>query len=381
LYRKNSRSSAGRSNRAYNAGNQLRDQELRQRFRVYIYATSEYRLCDDKDEDLNDYGSTGNIGYNRNSGKLDIDWTQGLGFHSDGDFCYYGRDAQGKPAIYAESYGGAWTKRVLLTYVGPPIKRVSASQEEAVKAELQAERLRYKWTTAPGKGVQNAQIAAIIRHFDVDLEPGMTGLTSHTTDEAFLLLRNGTVYAGLPVPPGEFDTVRSRQHEPAKWGKWRQVGGRYQVSWEGAPFQALLGHKVLPAPAGLHLNGYYRAVSSSSDALGSSLSIWGVTFGPDGRFRKSTGGSSIIGSPNSPAGAITTTHDENGTFVGGKDFSLSSKSNNPNGNSEGTYALNGYTLTLRYDNGRVARWPFFFVDRSHEELWFENGSLGRHDEK
>lgn len=364
------------------AGNQYHGQELRFRFRLHIFPTGEYRLTDENDRDLKRRffdEEVGTVAYNRSTGQLDAGHAYDLRqWGSEGRvFCYYGRNADNKPAIYAEDNVGYETVTYLV-YAGPPNKRLSESQEEWRKAEAN----RYKWVTQPGKGVPNAQIAAILHHYDVQFHPGGMGLTTQTTDQAYLLLKNGTVYAGLPVPPGEFDVIRSRQNEPAKWGKWRQVGNRYQVSWEGAPYQPLPGSKVLPAPAQLKLNGYYRAASSTSTVMSSSLSIWGVTFDKDGRFRKTSSGSSIIGSPNAIGGVTTTATNENGTSVAGENFAITSKKkNNPLGDREGDYSLNGYTLTLRYDNGRVERLPFFFRGPSRNELWFEGSTLGLSDKE
>ncbi|MBC8102806.1 MAG: hypothetical protein H7Z41_09490, partial [Cytophagales bacterium] len=178
------------------AGNQYRNDELYNRFRVYIYPNGEYRLCDQNDNDVKKRffdEQVGNTSYNRNSGRLAIDWTWGLGFYGDDGFCYYGRDANGKPAIYAEDGTGFSTKRALLTWVAPPTKRPSKSQMAAVKAAAEEEKARFKWVTAPGKGVPSTKIAAVL------LDSKFNGMSMDET--AYLLLKDGSVYADLPVPP------------------------------------------------------------------------------------------------------------------------------------------------------------------------------------
>lgn len=363
------------------AGNQYDGQELRQRFRVYLYPSGEYRLCDQNDKDITKRffdEQVGNYKYNRVSGQLNIDWTQALGAYSDDCWCYYGRDANGKPAIYAEDNVGFSSKHTLLTWVAPPTKRLSKTEETARKAALEEERNRYKWVTKPGKGIPNSKIAAVL------LDTRVNGAQADET--VYLLLKDGTVYADLPVPPDELDVIRSRQKEPDKWGKWRKVGAGYKVSWAGAPYQTLPGRRVSPAPSQVKLAGRWGTGRATNDIITSSYRLWGVTFTKSGRFRKDERG----GSSSSIGFGDTATHtasgyDDEGSFGGGfgPNFAVSSsqKKKNPNGAREGDYSINGYVLTLRYDNGKVKRLPFFFVDPARKGLWFEGASMERDDKK
>jgi hypothetical protein len=357
------------------AGNQYDGEELRQRFRVYLYPSGEYRLCDQNDKDITKRffdEQVGNYKYNRVSGQLNIDWTQALGFYSDDCWCYYGRGADGKPAIYAEDNVGFGSKRTFLTWVAPPTKRVSKSQETERKAAIEAERNRFKWVTKPGKGVPTAKIESVL------LDTRVKGASADET--VYLLLKDGSVYADLPVPPDELDVVRSRQKEPDKWGKWRKAGTIYKVSWRGAPYQNLPGRRVLPASAHVKLNGRWGTGRASNDIITSSYSLWGVTFTKGGRFRKdSRGGSTTSIGFGDSATRTASGYDDEGSFGGGfgPGFAVSSsqKKKNPNGAREGDYSINGYVLTLRYDNGKVARLPFFFVDKARKGLWFEGASM------
>ncbi len=360
------------------AGNQYHDQELRLRLRVYLYPTGEYRICNDKDEDVGDYSGSGNIDYNRNSGKLGLYWGIGLGFHGDGQFCYFGRDQSGKPAIYAEDNVGYET-RTALTWVEPPLKRLSKTQEDEQKAELEAERNRFKWVTAPGRGASNDKIAAVL------LDSKFNGGSADET--VYLLLKDGSVYADLPVPPDTLDVLRSKQKEPDKWGKWRKTAAGYKVSWTGAPYQALPGSPVVPALAQAKLQGRYGTGRfSGMIGMTASSSQWGVTFGKNGRFRKDSHSltTSNFGFGDN-ATQIASGSDDDGSFAGGSGpgfaFSSEQKKKNPNGAREGDYSINGYVLTLRYDNGKVARLPFFFTDGACKGLWFEGASLSLDEDK
>lgn len=364
------------------AGNQFSRGELLRRVRVYLYSSGEYRITDHNDQDFKSrFGSLDGVGqysYNRNSGQLELDSSFDLGndrSDPEEEFCYYGRDAEGKPLIYAEE--GVLERVTTLRYVGPPTKRLSPKGEEAREAAIEAEKKRYKFVTEPGKGVPNANIAAVVHHY--------VGMGTSKTDEAYLLLKDGTVHAGLPVPPDQLDVTRSRQKEPSTWGRWRLKNGKYLVSWDGAPYQALPGTKAAPAPAQLRLAGRYGTGWAENAIIYSSYAIWGVTFNKAGRFIKDRRGGSSSGN-NAPEGsmpAVNSAYDDTGsvTSATGAGFAFaSSRKKNPNGDREGTYSINGYTLTLRYDNGKVARLPFFFSDKARKLLWFEGDTMSL-DEK
>lgn len=151
-----------------------------------------------------------------------------------------------------------------------------AAKAEAVKREAAlAEARRYKHVLAPGKGVKPDQIAGIVH--------------SPRTDDVYLLLRDGTIYHGLPVVPDQMDVALSRRREPRKWGRWRKQQGQYLASWSGAPFKPLLGQLALASPPGLRLQGRWGTGSASGDFIsGSSYRLWGVTFTKGGRLKKTS---------------------------------------------------------------------------------------------
>ena len=262
-------------------------------------------------------------------------------------------------------------ERTVLVYAGQPTKRPSPATVRA----REIEDARFKFVTAPGKGVPDAQIAAVVNDYVVNFD----GMSSNITNEVYLLLKDGTIYNQLPVPPDQFDAANSRQKEPARWGKWRAKAQGYEVSWNGKPYETLPGDKVIPAPAGTKLSGRFGAVRSSSWGFGGSYSYWGASFTPDGRFSKDSRG----GSPTNTAGiegvpTVTTGYDENGSAVVGQAGGVgisSIKKRNPNGDREGDYAVSGYTMTLRFDNGTVARIPFFFRRADRKAILFEGDIL------
>ena len=366
--------------------------QARAKLRLELYAGGEYRLT--KIGGGADYrsGGGGSYSYEVNGGlNFDTALTAGLGtaghYANDEDqFCIVGRDANGAPVIYAANQYPS--RETILRYVGPTDAATSPASLRA-KAKLDdldaLEAAKYKWVTAPGKGVQPAQIAAIINRHDVQIRAGgLAGMVSDITDEVYLLLKDGTARRGLPVAPDDLDIARSRANEPKNWGRWRATKNpnQWQISIGGGAFQTVEADKAAPAPAQLKLGATYTAYSSSSDVFGGSYGQTDLTFTSTGRFVRSSRGGSYgsLGASVGGANTSTTYDDENSTLSAqsgnGLGIEARERKNNPRGDREGNYALSGYTLTLRYDDGRVERLPFlrFFGGSS---VWFEGQRMTR----
>lgn len=323
------------------------------RLRVYLYANGEYRICDGRDEDFDMGGPVvGKIKYTPRYGLLNLGET--LSLYNDNrsphnTYCYYGRNRKGERAIIAQTRGLRDTN-TYLTWVGAPTGRLSKGAEEAPAKALEAKRNRIQTVVAPGKGVPNSQIALVTRYYHwsmttITSNNGFTGIDSsydmvNTTDEAYLLLKDGTVYKNLQIAPDQFDIRASRRKEPSQWGLWKREGGKYHVSFEGAPYQPLPGDKVFPAAPQTRLNGRYGILNSPQEA---------VTFTRAGRFSK-TGPA-----PDADKRADTPTDE--------------SDHNSP-ADRAGTYSISGYAMTLRYDSGKAERIPFFFTNKERTEFWF-----------
>ena len=303
------------------------------------------------------------------------------------DFCFYGRGADGHPFVVASSDRGFSLANTLLRYAGP-IDKPAPEAERQAKAEAEAEAKRYKWVVPPGQGLKPEQIAGILLNQDLHQFYNGSGLSVSMTYDLYLLLNDGTVYNGLPVAPDEMDVSLSRRKEPEKWGHWKRQGTGYLAAWPDAPgqFKPLKGSLVKPGGRGQHLAGHFGAGETSGSLLGSSYRLWGVSFTPDGRFFKDKRGGygSSVTAQNSGMASINSTYDDKGSYTSasGSNFVVGSgRKNLPNGDRSGTYSLDGYTLTLHYDNGQGKRLPFFFKDAKQEEIWFEGATLGRDTEK
>ena len=360
------------------AGNAVysNDGKIGDRFRLYLYASGEFSLCNDKGVEV-EFGAD-DYKYDPITGLLSVGRTFEMNndrFDPDENFCLYGRGADGKPYLHASSYRGYGWRTTILHYAGP-LDRPSPKQLEAQKAAADAEARRYKFVTAPGKGVQTAQIARVLHNQISNLDNGPD------KNEVYLLLKDGTIHDGLPVPPDELDAPLSRRWEPEKWGHWRRQGAQYLASWPDQPnhFEPLKGEIVLPAKTGERLAGRFATGSTSgSTLLGGSWSIWGVKFSPGARFQKDSRGGSSSGTMGQTMNdfSVDTVSDDDGSTTS---FSTPStvgfaKRKKTGGHRGGTYSLSGYTLTLHYDDGRTARLPFFFTSARRDGLYFEGSQM------
>ncbi len=359
----------------------------RNHWRLSLYADGEWRIGDEHDKPPR-YSDTGRYTYDPHTGKMNIDGS----FHLSNDgidpgdaVCVYGRDSAGTPVIVGKD---TITDVVAVLRYAGPAPRLAPNAEARAKAAQEAEAKRYKWVTRPGQGLKDAQIAAVVHNYHAQVYYGGSGLGTTITDEPYLLLRDGTIHDGLPVAPDQMDVSLSRRREPEKWGRWHQSGGRFLVSWDGGaePYKPLPGKTVLPGAPGTRLSGRWGAGESSSSLMGGSYRLFGVTFTPDGRFVKDErgGGGNSQFMQTGGAPAIGTEYDDNGssTAVLGGGFTVAtSRKGSPASHRSGTYAINGWAMTLRYDDGRVERMPFFFADPAYEELYFEGTKMGRDDGK
>lgn len=365
------------------AGNSTFGGKIENRFRLRLFASGEFQMCNGEDKQL-EFGAD-TYRYDPITGKMEVGNLFALNndrFDPNEAFCLYGRGADGKPYIHASENCGFVYRTTVLRYVGPP-DRPSPRQQKAAKAAQEAEAARYKFVTPPGRGVPASQVAGIFHHLSV--RPGMGFSTS---DETYLLLQDGTVHDGLPVPPDELDVSLSRRREPEKWGHWRRQGATVLAAWPDQPnhFAPLRGEMAVPARPGERLSGRYGAGQTSGDFVtGGSYSVWGVMFTPEGRFLKDGYGGSSSGSLGATMSGFSadTMYDDEGSSTSvvspGAVAGVSRKK--PGGHRGGTYSVSGYALTLRYDDGRVARLPFFFESAKRDQICFEGATLALDDGK
>jgi hypothetical protein len=110
---------------------------------------------------------------------------------------------------------------------------------------------------------------------------------------------------------------------------------------------------VRPASGDQRLAGAWTGSSSYQAVFGAgSWSNWGVNIGT---VYNDTGSATSVGGPNFGGGSIAKRADT--------------------GDRAGTYLISGYTLELRYENGKVRRLPFFLSAANNPDIWFEGALL------
>lgn len=236
----------------------------------------------------------------------------------------------------------------------------------------------FRYAVAPGHGLDPAQIHAVLYSWEQVYEIG--GLMLR--EEVYLLLKDGTARKGLPpVPPAEFDAAAERAGDPPRWGRWKAGADGLLVSIGGGAYTAPPGQmRRYPGRPGERLDREFIGASSYEIPGGAgSWSRWGIRFQPDGRFRVwhtgGTGGSVGEGADRVVTGGVW---DDAGSAssVSGPGFGGGSTSRTGTADADlsGTYRIDGWSLELRFDSGRVSR-TFFYTDEARERVWYEDGEM------
>ena len=212
--------------------------------------------------------------------------------------------------------------------------------------------------TAPGKGAKPSSIAVVL------IDSGLDVLVGGFYNDTYILFKDGTAYVNCKIPPNELLVSKSKELQPEKWTKWRKSGSNYQIfNQKKGIWKKLDAIKAIKARNGERLNNKY--ISAGGSQMYGSHRSW-ITFKPNGRFELKN--LSMMSSPDGSIGPSTTTVHKSdksgttgttvisGTNVGG---GVSSKKKDGSKNT-GTYHLNGYTITLKHDNGYEHTELFFF---------------------
>lgn len=203
--------------------------------------------------------------------------------------------------------------------------------------------------TRPGAGPKASQVFGI---YSKMLMRGGVGGSFYQVHVPMIVLKDGTYYEDFDVPLADFDVAAARAARPSAWGKWRKQGSTIQIQnskgvWEKGDF-----YGPLPAAKpGEKLTGLYSTISGGGDtAFGGTtviVSTSDLTFLPDGRFKA-------------------------GRFGGGMTPNVTATSKSE---TDGTYTLDGYTLTLKFRDGHGERKAFAFMDNDGTKDAFHlNGS-------
>lgn len=162
----------------------------------------------------------------------------------------------------------------------------------------------------------------------------------YATWNPYLLYADGSIYSNLATSPDDLDPAASKVAEPKSWGKYTRSGGMgdLAVTWSSGETEAWAKDDwqiATPGKAGQQLNGAWTTISGGGNtAFGGdvvTVSSGYLAFEGD-RFTSERGGGGTTS-------AVTA-------------YASESKA--------GTYAIDGYTLTLKFDDGRVVK-EFFYL--------------------
>jgi hypothetical protein len=208
-----------------------------------------------------------------------------------------------------------------------------------------------------GKGLSSADIRGIVLHSESNY--GVGGMLIFIY-KPYILLNNGSLYEHPEISPYDLNVAQSRQSEPEKWGTWKLNGKTLTIvhgsksgatgkpnNWTGGWTWAVPAKKneKLTATYGSISGGGNTAIGGGSIVVSSKY----ITFNNNGQFTyESVGG----GSYNDNTGGVS---------------AYSSK------NTAGTYLLDGYSIELCFNNGKVQRQCFYFYsDDDHDVFGIGN---------
>lgn len=237
-------------------------------------------------------------------------------------------------------------------------------------------------TKTPGTGLKPGEIEAILREWRNE----QAGMTMQVRTYYYLLLKDGSWRRSLPPAALEdFDAAAARRGEPGDWGRWQRKGSSYELAGagNGTPQPLRADSAREPARRGETLDGTWEISTAYSTLWSVARSHRSVSFDAGGRFSRSSGGG-VVGSVGSAAagnavgGSVAHDDDRSSSTVGGPNFGGGSSRQRPSTlpDRSGRYRLDGYTLELRYDSGRVERLPFC-ATASRDQLWFDGEELSR----
>jgi hypothetical protein len=228
---------------------------------------------------------------------------------------------------------------------------------------------------APGRGVKARDLDAVL--FTWAQVYRVTGLQYEET--IYLLLKDGSAYEGLALPPDEFDAEASRRLQPQRWTRWRRSGTQYQVQGgsHGQDWHTLQGWPAVP---GGHDERLTRTFThdwyASYGGMGGGAGHDSFTFSADGRFEEhgsSSFGTGVVQGLSGIAAGATHTHDRTGSSgtsvvsapgVGGG----STQQHADGGAYTGRYRIDGWTIELQRDDGRVERRLFLYSNGKRDAV-------------
>jgi hypothetical protein len=206
---------------------------------------------------------------------------------------------------------------------GPAVSTSVTSSAPVVVPAAVSAATTYPFIAAAGAGVSVNQIANVLY---APLE----------SSEVFVLFKDGSFHENLPVALEQWNMAASRSKDPGSWGKWKAAedAGDFEMQYSTDDVVTISATKIKPAKGGMLIDGSFAKATAAADNEDT------VRFAGN-RFE-------IV---------------RNGTKDGG------------------TYRVDGYSIVLTHDDGRIEHQPFFIVppEEADDEpsIWLGDSLLER----
>ena len=352
----------------------LRDNKVGAKYDLVLFDNGEFEFLAGGEK----YKTTGRYVYSNATGRLNISRSLDNSTYDHKDeYCVYGKESSGKMVIYGRD--GSWQRK--LKWVSKS-DRPTPSEVKRAEEIAKAEAKRYKHVTDPSKGVQSDEIESVMYASETKFRSGAVQLDQ----EGFLLMKDGRVMDGLPTSPDTLDVAVSRSREPDRWGWWKKEKGNYTFAWPVRPreYRQPKGSQSagVPFEKGARLAGDFGMASTQVNLASnySSVRRWGIKLSKNGRFLKYRNGSTQIGGVPGMEAMSTTAWDDEGSVSSTTSPSVTTmskrKKQGTGADRMGSYELDGYRMTLTFDDGRVEHHATF-TDGDQKHIWFQGTCLYR----
>ena len=194
------------------------------------------------------------------------------------------------------------------------------------------------YRAAPRDGIKPSEIEMFAVELDMRINP--LDMSVLPTAVVYLVLKSGDYLEDFELPPSDIDVAAHQQAFPGRWGKWRRRGDTYERLDRRRGWSKVDWHERLyPAAPGEELRGTFSgtsglAIPSGSGRAGRVSSSRQLTFLPGGRFQYD--------------------------LVQGFTGNLAVKGAARSRPDTGSYQLDGTTIELHHDDGRVERRAFLW---------------------
>ncbi|HWI86312.1 MAG TPA: hypothetical protein VNT42_08335 [Sphingomonas sp.] len=174
--------------------------------------------------------------------------------------------------------------------------------------------------------------------------------------DPIVLFADGSILTDMD---GLADPAADRRANPAHWSRWRQAGGRYEYLTRGGQWRSIAEDQIWKSPPDAsRLAGRFTHVGGGGNlALGGTSAVFAqtsYTFLPGGRLTREG-----VASASSEAGDTRTVTGSSSGARGGR------------------YTMSGFTIEVRYDDGRRETMVLMTHPRDPNIIWLDGTSYVR----